>query len=107
MRSLVPCSSCDRHVEANETACPFCGAAREARPDVGACSGPCSGHTFPRMSRLALAAAGAALLCASCLGATSSSYGISVGTPEPDGGGQTGGASGQTGGGQSGAGGQK
>ncbi len=88
MRALVPCSSCDRHVEANETACPFCGAALQARPDPRPCSGPCSGHAFPRMNRAALAAAGAALLCASCLGATSSSYGISVGGPQPDAAGQ-------------------
>jgi hypothetical protein len=27
MRSLVPCPSCWRHVESNETACPFCEAA--------------------------------------------------------------------------------
>ena len=24
MRSLIPCPSCQRHVESTETACPFC-----------------------------------------------------------------------------------
>ncbi|HLK89092.1 MAG TPA: hypothetical protein VKZ18_04305 [Polyangia bacterium] len=89
MRSLVPCSSCQRHVAAEATECPFCGAALEARPDPRPCSGPCAGRAFPRMNRVAVAAAGAALLCASCLGATSSSYGVSVGTPEPDAGAQS------------------
>jgi hypothetical protein len=81
MRSLVPCSACNRHVEAEATACPFCGVALAPRPDVRVCSGPCSGHAAPRLGRAALAIAGATLLCASCIASTSSAYGTSIGPP--------------------------
>jgi hypothetical protein len=81
MKSLVPCASCNRHVESEETACPFCGAALTPRPDARACSGPCSGHASPHLGRAALAAIGATLLCASCLSSTSSAYGTSIGPP--------------------------
>ena len=110
MRSLVPCSSCSRHVEAEATACPFCGAALTPRPDPRPCSGPCSGHAHPRLGRAALAAIGATLLCASCLRGGTVEYGISMGTGgQPgDAGGQTGGAGGQgADGGTDGAGGRQ
>lgn len=94
MRALVPCSSCNRHVEAESTVCPFCATSLIPRPDPRPCQGPCSGHAFPRLSRGALAAIGATLLCASCL----PSGGIEYGTPIVSTGGQTGHDSGQTGG---------
>lgn len=83
MRSLVPCSSCNRHVEAEATVCPFCGRSLTPRPDPRVCSGPCSGQGFPRMTRLAFAAAGATLLCASCLYRNGAAYGM-MGGDEPD-----------------------
>ena len=107
MRSLVPCSSCDRHVEAEATACPFCGVDLTPRPDPRPCSGPCSGHAHPRLGRAALAAIGATLLCASCFRGGVSEYGVSIGTggQPSDAGGQTGGSGGQADGGRGGAGG--
>jgi hypothetical protein len=94
MRSLVPCSSCNRHVEAESTVCPFCGTSLTPRPDPRPCQGPCAGHAFPRLSRAALATIGATLLCASCLPSGTVEYGTAaIGT-----GGQTGNDSGQTGG---------
>jgi hypothetical protein len=65
MRSLVPCSSCNRHVAAEETGCPFCGVALTPL-DSPPCSGACAGNAFPRVRRAALIAAGAALLGAGC-----------------------------------------
>lgn len=102
MPMLVPCSSCNRHVESEETSCPFCGAALVPRPDPRTCSGPCSGHALPRLSRAALAAAGATLLCSSCLLGTGVHYGTAV---EVDAGGQTGGVGVAIDGGPGGAGG--
>ena len=67
MKSLVLCPGCDRHVKPDETVCPFCQAALIPQQDTGVCVGPCSGHRFPRLGRAAVAAAGAALLCTSCL----------------------------------------
>lgn len=106
MRSLIPCSSCHRHVEAEATACPFCGAALVAQPDTRVCSGPGCGHALPRMNRAAMAAVGATLLCASCFYGGSAAYGVSVG-PLPDASAQTGGSGGQADGGPGGAGGQR
>jgi len=105
MRSLVPCSSCNRHVEAEATACPFCGAALAPRPDPRPCSGPCSGHAHPRLGRAALAAIGATLLCASCLRGGETHYGIAISTGGQPGG-QTGGSGGPADGGGGGAGGR-
>ena len=108
MRSLVPCSSCNRHVEAEATTCPFCGAALIPQPDPRPCSGPCSGHAHPRLGRAALAAIGATLLCASCLRGGETHYGIAIGTGGQPGdtGGQTGGSGGEVDGGAGGAGGR-
>jgi hypothetical protein len=106
MRSLAPCPSCHRHVESEETACPFCQMALVPVKDSSVCQGPCSGHASPRLGRAAMMAVGAALLCASCLPSGTAAYGAAI---VPDAGGQTGGAGGQTtdGGGQTaGAGGQ-
>ena len=94
MRSLVPCPSCSRHVESNETACPFCQAALVPSPDTRACHGPCSGHASPRLGRASLIAVGAALLCASCLRSGGIHYGLpaivpDAGHPTVDAGGQT------------------
>jgi hypothetical protein len=109
MRSLVPCSSCNRHVEAESTVCPFCGTSLTPRPDPRPCQGPCSGHAFPRLSRAALATIGATLLCASCLPSGGTEYGAAViGTGGQTGdSGQTGGAGGQVDGGAGGAGGAR
>ncbi len=85
MRSLVPCPSCNRHVESDEPACPFCEAALIPAPSSGICQGPCSGHPSPRLGRAALMAAGAALLCASCMRSGVVEYGVAI---IPDGGGQ-------------------
>ncbi len=85
MRSLVPCASCNRHLESHEATCPFCGAARTPEIDPGVCTGPCGGHASPRLSRAALVAVGATLLCASCFRGGAAAYGTYVG-PIPDGG---------------------
>jgi hypothetical protein len=103
MRSLVPCSSCNRHVEAEAMACPFCGTALVPQPDTRVCSGPGCGHRAPGLNRAALAAVGATLLCASCILSTSSAYGTSI---VADASGQTGGSGGQADAGAGGAGGQ-
>jgi hypothetical protein len=102
MRSLVPCSACNRHVGAEATVCPFCGVALIPQPDPRVCVGPCSGHASPRLSRAARAAVGATLLCAACLPSGSSAYGTSIGPP-PDAGTQSADAGGQTDGGDAGA----
>jgi hypothetical protein len=109
MRSLVPCSSCNRHVEAAATACPFCGAALVPQPDTRVCSGPCAGHAHPRLGRAAMAAIGATLLCASCIRGSATEYGTAVvtGGHSGDTSGQTGGAGGQVDGAAGGAGGQR
>src|SRR5580704_2008427 len=93
MRSLVLCPSCHRHVESDETACPFCQAALVPSPDPRACHGPCSGHTSPRLGRLAMIAAGATLLCAACGRSYVVEYGpamlLDAGHQKVDAGGQT------------------
>lgn len=58
MSQLLPCPACNRHVDAAEAACPFCGAAlpesfRAARPLV---------PPPRRLGRAALMAAGAMLV---------------------------------------------
>ena len=78
MKSLVLCSGCDRHVKPDETVCPFCQGALVPHEDRGVCIGPCSGHRFPRLGRAALATAGAALLCTSCLPSGSAMYGTAA-----------------------------
>jgi hypothetical protein len=93
MRSLVPCPSCHRHVESGETACPFCREALVPSPDASVCQGPCSGHTSARLGRVAMMAAGATLLCASCMRSAIVEYGPAM---IPDAGGQTVDAGGQT-----------
>jgi len=93
MKSLALCPGCDRHVKPDETVCPFCQGALVPQQDQGACVGPCSGHRFPRLGRAAVVAAGAALLCTSCLLSGGSAYGVAVTT---DSGGQTVDAGGQT-----------
>jgi hypothetical protein len=96
MSSLVLCPGCGRHVKSEETACPFCQAALVPQQHRGVCMGPCSGHQFPRLGRAALAVAGAALLCTSCLLSGGSAYGAAV---IVDAGGRTVDAGGQTDGG--------
>ena len=86
MKSLALCPGCARHVKPDETVCPFCQGALAPKQDQGVCVGPCSGHRFPRLGRAALVAAGAALLCTSCLPSGGSAYGVAVTT---DAGGQT------------------
>lgn len=56
MSALTPCSACARHVRTDSSACPFCGAARDARPE--------SAPWFPRASRAVLFTAGASLALA-------------------------------------------
>jgi hypothetical protein len=93
MKSLALCPGCARHVKPDETVCPFCQGALVAKQDEGVCMGPCAGHRFPRLGRAALAAAGAALLCTSCLPSGGSAYGVAVitdaGRQTVDTGGQT------------------
>lgn len=93
MRALVPCPRCQRHVESDETTCPFCQAALVPRAHSGICSGPCSGHPTPRLGRAALMAAGAALLCAACQRSVVVEYGLAMpfdaGVQTNDAGGQT------------------
>ena len=59
MSELLPCGVCRRHVSAGESACPFCGASREASTPATA-----------RLGRLSRAAvfAGAALATTACGG---------------------------------------
>ena len=82
MSHLAPCPACNRHVDAAESACPFCAAAlppsfRAARPP---------GPPSRRLGRAALVTAGAALMGAA---ACSSNDAISVekkdATPSYDG----------------------
>jgi hypothetical protein len=93
MKSLALCPGCARHVKPDETVCPFCQAGLVPPQNTGVCLGPCSGHRFPRLGRAALAAAGAALLCTSCLPSGGVMYGVAVTT---DAGRQTVDAGGQT-----------
>jgi hypothetical protein len=59
---LVLCPACSRHVKSEESACPFCQAELLPR----ACAGRCFGAPEARLGRLALMAAGAALLGVAC-----------------------------------------
>jgi hypothetical protein len=80
MSALVPCPSCNRHVRAGESACPFCSASL-SHP---ACEGRCSSAHGRRLSRAALfAMGGAALLGAACgSGVVAPPYGAPP--PPPD-----------------------
>ena len=93
MRSLIPCPSCQRHLESHETACPFCETALVPSPDSNVCQGPCSGRTSPRLGRVAMMAVGTTLLCAACTRSVVVEYGPAM---IPDAGGQTDDAGGQT-----------
>src|SRR5437879_709996 len=53
---LHPCPSCAQHVRAGETACPFCGAALEAR----ACEKPAGARPLSRAAILFVGATAAA-----------------------------------------------
>jgi len=77
---LIPCPGCQRHVQSNEAACPFCGGALSA---VSPCNGRCSGPTAARVAKAALVAAGAAILGAACGSSPSVivPYGV---PPQPD-----------------------
>ncbi len=92
MKSLALCPGCARHVKPDETVCPFCQGELVPKQDHGVCTGPCSGHRFPRLGRAAVVAAGAALLCTSCVLSTSASYGtaalVDAGQQTVDAGGQ-------------------
>lgn len=83
MRSLVPCPSCNRHVESDATACPFCRTALVPSHDPNVCQGPCSGYPSPRLGRVALLAVGTTLLCAACMRSAIIEYGPAI---IPDGG---------------------
>ena len=91
MSELLPCGACGRNVKADETACPFCGAALSPpRP----CAGGCSGLAAARLARAALVAAGAALLGAAACDSSPSvvpPYGVpphfDAGTDSPQDGG--------------------
>ncbi|HXT98682.1 MAG TPA: hypothetical protein VN853_20450 [Polyangia bacterium] len=92
MSQLLPCPACSRHVDAAETACPFCAAVlsesfRTMRPPA---------PPRRRLSRAALMAAGATLVGAAACSSSAPSPGTG-----------SGGASGSTGetGGSSGSGG--
>ena len=63
MSELIVCSGCQRHVQSNEAACPFCGASLSA---ASPCNGRCSGPTPARVAKAALVAAGAAILGTAC-----------------------------------------
>ena len=78
MRELIPCLACQRHVQSDETACPFCGAAVAAVVSAKVCRGPCSGHVAPRLGRAALLAVGATLLCAACESSVIPVYGVAI-----------------------------
>jgi hypothetical protein len=93
MRSLIPCPSCQRHVESTDTACPFCETALVPSPDSSVCQGPCSGHASPRLGRVAMMAVGTTLLCAACTRSAVVEYGPAI---ILDAGGETADAGGQT-----------
>lgn len=57
---LVSCSGCERHVRADDEACPFCGAAVEAPPE------PTGRRPVGRLGRAAMFAFGASLALAGC-----------------------------------------
>lgn len=92
MSALNPCPSCNRHVRAEETACPFCAAALPSRASLPE-------RVLPRgrLSRAALIAAGATLAGLSAC-SSSTSGGNDAGT------GGTAAAAGSSGGGTSGGG---
>lgn len=83
MSSLIPCGGCGRHVRALEAACPFCGAAREAR-EVAVADAP---QRFTgRAQILGFRATVGAVAVATALGTTACS-GTAVplyGAPAPD-----------------------
>lgn len=93
MRSLIPCPSCQRHVESTETACPFCETALVPSSDSSVCHGPCAGHKSPRLGRVAMMAVGTTLLCAACMRSAVVEYGPAI---IPDSGGEAVDAGGQT-----------
>ena len=83
MSCLAPCPACNRHVDVDATACPFCSV---ALPDTFAQQLACRRPQQGRLSRAAKLAAGATLMAAaaSCGG---SAYGTG---PRPDAGADTG-----------------
>jgi hypothetical protein len=79
MSDLIPCPGCQRHVQSQETSCPFC---QVALSPPRSCAGGCSGPLPARLARAALVAAGAALLGAACQSQSAIvPYGVS---PFPD-----------------------
>jgi hypothetical protein len=66
--ALVPCSSCSRHLRAEATACPFCGAVH--LPEVVRARVPAA-----RLSRAALFAFGSSVLLSGCGGGVTPAYG--------------------------------
>lgn len=83
-RPLVPCPTCDRHVLASETACPFCAAALPANlADRAVPSAP------TRLNRAAAFVFGASLAVAGCSsettgGGTTGGGGAGGGAQETD-----------------------
>ncbi len=71
---LQPCEACSRHVKANESACPFCGAA------ITAGRAPLTAP-FSRMTAAALVAA--AVAASECGGTDTTASGVFYGSPEP------------------------
>jgi hypothetical protein len=90
MTHLVPCPSCERHLRASETTCPFCGSA----VDLSGLPPPALPNR--RLSRAALVAFGATIAA----GVAATSCGGD--TDEPDKGGSGGSAAGGGGAGGSG-----
>lgn len=108
MSHLLPCPACNRHIDAAETACPFCAA-----PVTEVFGAPPPRAMPPRrLGRAALMAAGAALMGAAACSAAPPTPVPLYGGPFPDAGsggspatGGSGGGSGGAGGGTAGAGG--
>ena len=76
MSCLAPCPACNRHVDTDATACPFCST---ALPDSFAQEGACR-RPQRHMSRAAKLAAGATLMAAAA--SCASAYGTGPGLPD-------------------------
>lgn len=75
--NLITCASCTRHVRSTESACPFCGVAREATENVE----PTASRAPTRAGVMLGVVIGAAALSSALLGTACAAYG---GPPAPD-----------------------